>query len=316
MLDANKPIINKAIFLGSKSLGISVFKTLFNATKDLNWTIIHPNDVDDPRSRLNEWESLARSLKIDFYVSSSKVVTKQIIVQIKPDIGFVCGWYSLLDKETLSLVNNGFWGIHNSLLPKYRGGAPLVWSIMNGDLVVGSTVFKITEEMDAGEVLLQVSVDNTINDTIGTILTKIEESLLNALPQKWEMLTLGVATLSTQHEPDATYCGQRIEADGCIDWTKNSLDIHNFIRAQSFPYPCAFTYYKESKIYLELSDIVEGTFYGTPGQLLKRNSESVLIACGENTAILVVTISVNGTSCAAASYLTSHKVRLTTQPFR
>lgn len=109
---------------------------------------------------------------------------------IGPDVGFVCGWYWLIDRETLDLVPNGLWGVHNSLLPKYRGGAPLVWSILNGDSHVGSSVFKISEGMDDGEILHQVKVKVLPDDNVGSLLEKIEQELIENLPKKWTDLVL------------------------------------------------------------------------------------------------------------------------------
>ena len=310
-MSSNNKTIKKAVFLGSKRFGISIFKALFNVSNDLNWSIIHPNDFEDSRSTFKEWEALSRELMIDFYVSQTKITTKKLVQDIAPDIGFVCGWYSLLDRDTLSAVKTGLWGIHNSLLPKYRGGAPLVWSIINGDSIVGSTVFKITEEMDAGDILLQVSVNNEINDTVGTLLNKIELALVSRLPHKWELLIEGIADLSVQDKNNATYSGQRIESDGCINWFMEANKLHDFIKAQSHPYPCAFTYYKDNKIRIIATQVINGIFYGTPGQILIRNSSSVVVACGNNTAIELLKISVCNTEYCPATYLKSLAIRLT-----
>ncbi|WP_217425536.1 hypothetical protein, partial [Magnetospirillum sp. SS-4] len=83
--------LGRAVFLGSKGLGISVFKALITTSNNIKWTIIHPNDTDDKRSTLTQWQNLARLLDIDILVSSSNSATKEIIRNIKPDIGFVCG---------------------------------------------------------------------------------------------------------------------------------------------------------------------------------------------------------------------------------
>ncbi|WP_217425598.1 methionyl-tRNA formyltransferase, partial [Magnetospirillum sp. SS-4] len=223
----------------------------------------------------------------------------------------VCGWYRLLDNEILSLAPNGMWGVHNSLLPKYRGGSPLVWSIINGDDTVGSTVFKISEGVDNGEILFQISITNNTNDDIKSLLNKIESALTRELPRKWESLVTGQAQLSIQDENKATYCGQRIEDDGQIDWYKNSKEIHNFIRAQSDPYPCAFTYYKRSKIHILSSNIIEITYHGTPGQVLRRDTDSITVACGNSSAIIITRIRVDNVIYNPNSLITSTTDRFT-----
>jgi methionyl-tRNA formyltransferase len=302
-------VIRHAVFLGSKSLGLNILKSLYSHSSNIKWTIIHPNDSDDTRSNLIDFQNFARLCDLDILISSSSAATKQILSDFKFDIGFVCGWYSLLDSEALSFVPNGLWGIHNSLLPKYRGGSPLVWSIMNGDAFVGSSVFKLTEGMDTGDILLQVEVENKITDDIQSLLNKIENKLLTELPNKWISLINGEAHLYTQMEDNATYCGQRTEEDGLIKWDKPAAEIHNFIKAQSPPYPCAYSFLLDKKI-LFLKSIPSALIYdGTPGQILRRTNTSVLVSCGNRTALEILEISANGKPSIPTTFIRSIKQR-------
>jgi methionyl-tRNA formyltransferase len=98
--------------------------------------------------------------------------------------------------------------------------------------------------------------------------------------------------LSSQDETDATYCGQRSEADGAINWAQDAKSVHDFIRAQAPPYPCAFTYLGQKQIRVLRSQIFNGTYFGTPGQVLRRNKQSVLVSCGNNTAIELLNVRV------------------------
>jgi len=304
----------QAVFLGSKHLGLAVFKVLYSASDNVRWTIIHPEDTDDARSALEDWHNFARLTKVELLVSGSKFTTKKMLRDLRPSIGFVCGWYSIFDSESLSFVPNGLWGIHNSLLPKYRGGSPLVWSIINGDQTVGSTVFKISEGLDDGEILMQVQVENRPQDTISSILKKIEHRLLLSLADHWRSLITGNPLLNAQNESESTFCGQRIEADGVIDWSKDAGTVHNFIRAQSSPYPGAFTYFRDKKVIILSSDLGTSPFYGTPGQILKLNADSVLVSCGSNSAIELKHVRVDGIDCNPAEFLNSVKIRFTNNP--
>jgi methionyl-tRNA formyltransferase len=302
--------LKNAVFLGSKDLGLSILEALYSNSHDIKWTIIHPDDSKDARSNLKGFQSFARTYDLDMKVSSSAEMTKRMLADLRPDIGFVCGWYWLLDSEALSIVPEGLWGIHNSLLPKYRGGAPLVWSIINGDQVVGSSVFKISEGMDDGDILYQVSVENNEEDDVGSLLRKIEEKLLAQLPEKWGQLTSGIPSLSTQNEDEATYCGQRTEADGLIDWSKTASELYDFIRAQTRPYPCAFSYLNGKTVRFLKSRAHPGKYFGTPGQVLRVNDRSVIISCGSHTALEIIEIFVDGNTAPASSVLRSVQYRL------
>lgn len=299
-----------AVFIGSKSLGLSIFKSIYAVSQHLKWIVIHPDDSQDKRSDLKGFQDLARLCDIDILVASSAHAAKQMIKDFEPDIGFVCGWYWLIDSETLSVFPKGLWGIHNSLLPKYRGGAPLVWSILSGDSHVGSTVFKISEGMDDGDILHQVKIEVLQDDNVGTLLLKIENDLVESVPGKWLDLVSCRADLMSQSNADATYCGQRIESDGVINWSIPAKDVHNFIRSQSPPYPCAYSFLNGSKIRFVDSSVAEGIYFGTPGQIIFRKKEFVVISCGQNTAIEIRNVVVDDVELSAYKAFKSSKDRL------
>ncbi len=299
-----------AVYLGSKALGLSVLKCLLAAEPPCRWTIIHPPDESDGRSRIDEFRSLALKHDLDLLVATSSSDAKQMIFDRGPDIGFVCGWYWLLDADVLRTVAGGLWGIHNSLLPKYRGGAPLVWSIINGDPIVGSTVFRISEGVDDGPILFQVRVPLSDTDDISNALEELERCLLQELPKKWAALLSGGALLSQQIEAEATYCGQRQPIDGLIDWRKSAKEIHDFVRAQAPPYPCAYTFLDNQCVRVIRTKLFDSPYLGTPGQILRRNERTVLVACGEKTALEILRIAVDGREYMPTTIIKSHRARL------
>jgi methionyl-tRNA formyltransferase len=306
----SKNKIEKVVFLGSKKLGIEILKCLFDASPLLSWTVIHPNDESDNRNCLNEFQTFCQEKELDLQVVDSQSTANEIIDGLRPDIAVVCGWYWLLRKKVLDVVEHGFWGIHNSLLPKFRGGAPLVWSMINGDKYVGSSFFKLSEGMDDGPILHQVKVELQADHTVSDVLSIIEKSFIDDLPEKWEELLQFREKPIFQDEEDATYCGQRIEADGHINWSASASVVHNFIRAQSPPYPGAFAYLSDAKISMLSSRVVNGHFFGTAGQVIRVKKPSVTICCGGQTAIELVSVGVDGEVKDAASVLNSIRHRL------
>jgi methionyl-tRNA formyltransferase len=300
----------RALFLGSKSLGLNVFRCLHESETNVKWKIVHPVDVTDARSAAESFNQYAIDQNIDILMARSATEAKRIVTDFRPVVVFVCGWYWLLDDETLSCSSMGFYGIHNSLLPKYRGGAPLVWSIINGDPEVGATVFNFASGMDDGRIMHQVRVSNTQKDDIGTVLRKIEVALVDTLPDRWRSLLNGTAQLTEQDHSQATFCGQRTPDDGKIDWSLSSMQVHNFIRAQAPPYPGAFDYLGDRKIVFLRTEAEETLYFGTPGQILRRFNENVLISCGGNSAINVLEVAVDGVPTRPSKALPSISIRL------
>lgn len=304
-----KSHLQKAIFLGSKSLGLKIFEALLTASPHISWHVIHPDDTQDERSNLLDFKAFADEKQIDFTVCATASLTKQKIAEIVPDIGFVCGWYQLFDGDVLQAFPSGLWGIHNSLLPRYRGGSPLVWSIIQGDDVVGSSVFKITEGLDDGPILGQVQCALGADDTVADVLQKLELQLVNDVPSMFTKLMRGQAVPAAQDSRNATYCGLRRESDGQIDWQKPAQYVHNFIRAQSSPYPCAFTFSGAQKMKIKRARFSNDIYLGTPGQVLRRTDHSVFVSCGQNTAIELLSVIVDGQEYSARTFIKSIHTR-------
>jgi methionyl-tRNA formyltransferase len=294
-----------SVFLGSKSFGLEVFKIIYKYENNSKWTILHPDDSADSRSCLSEFREFAKSENIPFHVVNSSREASNLVFAIKPVIGLVCGWYWIISEEVLAFTGNNFWGIHNSLLPKYRGGSPLVWSIINGDEKVGCSVFRISKGIDDGEIAHQIVIENRAEDTIFTLLTKIQNRLLLELLPVWELISCGNSKLIVQNETEATYCGQRKPEDGVINWRMTSKEINAFCRAQVFPYPNAFTYVNGLKISIVATSVHEKVYFGTPGQILKREESSILVSCGGSSALEILVVEVNGEVRIPSDVITS-----------
>lgn len=306
----------RAIFFGSKPLGFEIFAQLLKAHEGVEWTVVHPDDAADERNCIERFRSFAAERGIAFHVVVSQAGARALIAETEPQIGFVCGWYWLFGSLDVGAFPRGLWGIHNSLLPKFRGGAPLVWSIIAGEREVGSTVFRISPGMDDGDVLTQVRVALHSDDNIRDALRKIETGLLEVVGDKWNALLEGRAVLSRQDEEQATWCGQRSDDDGGIDWSRSATNLHDFIRAQAPPYPCAWTWLGRTRLRVLRARPFQGIYYGTPGQVLRRVDDGVLIACGGETALelLMVRLDHESGSVAAASIIRSVKARLSIVP--
>jgi len=185
---------------------------------------------------------IAKKYGIDFYkVKSSKDIAKhyKTIRNASPDLILVAGWYYMVPCFIRKIAKYGAWGIHASLLPLYRGGAPLVWSMINGDKKTGVTLFKLDNGVDTGEIIAQSPFSINFNDKIDDLYRKAtlasKRIILNAL-RNIDEIKLQPQTV----KPDIVY-PQRKPKDGKINLNDSALKIYNFIRAQSKPYPGSFS---------------------------------------------------------------------------
>jgi methionyl-tRNA formyltransferase len=297
--------------MGSKRLGLSILRLLHETEPQHLAGAILCDDRSDRRSSLPGFIEFAKSCDIDCRIAATRQEAKRHLIDLAPDIALASGWYTLFDDETIDLLPFGILGIHNSLLPTYRGGSPLVWAIMNGETRVGASLFRMTHGMDDGPVLMRFPVEVGIDDTIADVLNALEQAILAGLPEIWRNVINGTAKWQDQDHSSATYCGLRLPSDGLIDWTRSARDVHNSVRAQAPPYPCAYTRDGKRTIKIARTSLVAETWFGVPGQVLSISEGGVLVACGDRSAVRVFEVlNGNGEVVPAGSALKSIKTRL------
>lgn len=276
-----------AIFLGSKAFGLAILRALIVSAPDVIWQIVHPDDTADGRSALDVFRVFCRDRDMPLTVVDGAAQANSLLEEASAGLIMVCGWYHLIPEKVLSSGARVV-GIHNSLLPTYRGGAPLVWAMINGESRVGSTLFRITPGLDDGPIYLQVATAPEAEDTIADVLAELEAVFLAALLRCWPALVTGEDEGRQQDHTQATYCGQRVARDGRIDWSLPARRIHDFVRAQSRPYPGAYGTIGDRIVRIWRTRPVDVRNYGTPGQVLSRGADKVAIACGGATCIEVL----------------------------
>jgi methionyl-tRNA formyltransferase len=147
--------------------------------------------------------------------------------------------------------------IHGSLLPKYRGRTPHVWSIINNEKLTGITAHLIDVGCDTGDIIEQCQIKIKSNDTGASILKKFENKYYDLVESVLSKIITNQLVTVPQDNSKATYFGKRTPVDGLIDWAWHRERIYNWVRAQAFPYPGAFTYYLSNKViidWIELDD--------------------------------------------------------------
>ena len=177
------------------------------------------------------------------------------LAALKPDLLVVIGWYYMIPSTLRALAASGCVGIHGSLLPRYRGGAPLVWAMINGETETGVTLFHFADGVDDGDIVAQRAFEIGSHDTIATLLAKAEVASLELVSEYIPLLASGDAPRIPQDHTDATTVPQRSPADGQIDWSWDAARIDRFIRAQTHPYPGAFTMVGGKRVRIWAADV-------------------------------------------------------------
>lgn len=150
-------------------------------------------------------------------------------------------WRYMVPQRVFTSARRGAFVFHDSILPRYRGFAPTVWAIVNGEDHTGATLFEMVDAVDAGAIIAQRRVPIHTDDTVATVIEAVTDAYVAILEGHLGALLDGSARREAQDEAVATYTCKRVAADGRIDWGRSTREIHNLVRAHTRPYWGAFT---------------------------------------------------------------------------
>lgn len=252
----------RIVFLGASELGFECCKTLIDEGHNIVGIMTIPSSFSIKYKSETERRQVQNVLfkNFNYFEENYKIPVccvenkmsdyVNVIESWKPDFILVIGWYFMIPDKIMKLPGKGVAGIHASLLPKYRGNAPLVWALINGEKETGVSFFYITDGVDEGDIIKQEKIDILYSDTIKDILEKTKVASIKILKEFVPLIATGEAPKEKQDHSLATYFTKRSPEDGLIDWTWEKERIRNFIRAQTKPYPGAFTIIGDKKIYI------------------------------------------------------------------
>ncbi|KLE37780.1 UDP-4-amino-4-deoxy-L-arabinose formyltransferase [Serratia sp. TEL] len=276
----------KAIVFAYHDIGCAGLKALTEAGYDVQAVFTH---TDDPGEN-NFFSSVARlGAELDLPVYAPEDVNHPLWVdrirELQPDVIFSFYYRHMLSDEILSLAPLGGFNLHGSLLPRYRGRAPVNWALVNGETETGATLHKMVKRPDAGDIVGQQKVAIADNDTALTLHKKVLEAAQAVLKEQLPKLKNGTVTFTKQDESQASYFGRRTAADGEILWHKSAKEINNLVRAVTEPYPGAFSYLGQRKLIVWRSRVLDTQHDKQPGTVL--STAPLVIACGEGALEIV-----------------------------
>lgn len=168
--------------------------------------------------------------------------------ELRPDVAFVVGCRVLIPERVYSVPPRGTLAAHDSLLPAYRGFAPLNWSIINGEAETGVALFHLSAGVDEGNVVGRRRVPIGPDDTAPAVYQRVCQATVEVVLEACPLLAAGVAPSAPQEHADSTYACSRAPDDGYLDWSRPTRALYNVVRALTHPYPGAFTYHRGRKL--------------------------------------------------------------------
>lgn len=241
-----------------------------------------------------------------------KVKEPEFVEQLRsyePDLIAVTAFGQILSEPILEMPKYGCINVHGSLLPKYRGAAPMQWSIIDGEKVTGITTMYMAKGLDSGDMLLKAEVEITDEDTFATIHDKMAVTGANLLLDTLDQLEAGTLERIPQDHDAATYAPMITKETGHIDWSKNRQDIINLIRGLN-PVPAAYTIYEEEVLKIfgaSLSDVQADS--AANGEIVAVVKKGFVVKCGDGCLLITEVQVRGGKRMMTDAYLRGHAMK-------
>lgn len=249
-------------------VGYECLEVLLTRAADVVAVFTH---ADDPGEHIwfKSVAELARERGIAVHtpkaISSPEWITR--IRALRPDLIFSFYYRHLIGPEVLALASLGAYNMHGSLLPKYRGRAPVNWAVLNGETETGATLHVMVQRPDVGDIVDQERVPIGPEETAREVFAKVTTAARTVLERQLDNLLAGRAPRRSQNEAEATYFGGRRPEDGRIDWRREARSIFNLVRAVTRPYPGAFTDFRGRRLYIWWARVQDPSG-GLPGEVV------------------------------------------------
>lgn len=275
----------RIIFFGTAELACKSLEAL--AANEQFSVLAVVSQPDRPRGRSMQLQPTAvkaAALQLGLLVlQPERAREKEFLLTLKalaPDLIVVAAYGQILPQDLLDLPKYGALNVHTSLLPKYRGAAPIQWAILDGEAETGVTIMKMDAGLDTGPMLAQVKTAISSNDNGQTVHDRLAAMGAALLVQTIPEYVSGVKIPVPQPAEGATYARKISKNDGLIDWSKSAITLFNQVRGFA-PWPGSFTYLNEPRRLLKIWRVEIVNISGSPGIVTQFETNSLAVGCGE-----------------------------------
>jgi len=279
----------RIIFFGTPSFALPTLRTLFEGPDEVIAVVTQP-DREKGRGRKVLFSPVKElALQHDLIPLQPERVKEEAFQEavrsLQPDLIVVVAYGQILTKSILKIPKYGAVNVHASLLPKYRGAAPIAWAILNGEKVTGVTTMVMDEGMDTGDILLQAEVPIGDDETCEALHDRLASSGARLLLETVEKMKGGNIQPIPQEHSKATYAPPLKKEDGHIDWKKEAMEIDRQIRAFN-PWPGAFTKLGDQWLKIYKGEIREKAPIGKAGAVVWVGSDFIEVGTGKDSFLI------------------------------
>lgn len=275
----------RLIFMGTPDFAVPCLESLINAGHEVLGVFTQPDKPVGRKQIMTPPDVKVCALKHGLTVyqptSMRDGTAMEIIRKLAPEVMVVAAYGKILPKEMLDYPRYGCINVHGSLLPKYRGAAPIQWSVINGDQETGVTVMQMGEGVDTGDILLKKAIPIGLDDTAESMFDKLSALGGEAIVEALDKLDRGELVPEKQDEALATHAAMLNKEIALIDWNKSGMEVHNLVRGL-YSWPIAYTTLKGKKLKIIRTSPCEKS--GKAGAVI--SLDPLTIACGDGSVII------------------------------
>jgi methionyl-tRNA formyltransferase len=294
--------MSRAVVFAYHNVGARCLEVLLAHGVDVPLVVTH---ADDPRE--TRWYASVAAAAAEHGIPAIMPVDPNTpdcvarIAALRPDFLFSFYYRRLLSPALLALAPRGALNMHGSLLPRYRGRAPVNWAVLHGERTSGATLHYMTAEPDAGDIVAQTAVPILPNDTAHEVLDKVSVAAEITLDAVLPALLAGTAPRIAQDASRASYFGGRRPEDGRIDWFRSAAEVHDLVRAVAPPYPGAFTSLGGVPARVLRTRLADPAARPTAAPTLEARDGRLLARCGGGGTLHVLELELDGAIVTAAA---------------
>ncbi len=304
----------RILFMGTPDFAVPCLTALVEAGHTLVGAVSQPDQPKGRGHKLQHPPVKAKALEYEIPVFQPATLRdgsfQSVLDETKPELIAVVAYGKILPKYVLDYPKYGCVNVHGSLLPKYRGAAPIQWSVIDGEKTTGVTTMYMAEGLDTGDMILKAETEIGETETYGELHDRLSIMGAELLVKTTEQLEQGIAQREAQNDGESCYAPMLNKETGHVDWTKSGREILNLIRGTN-PWPMSFSLYDGVPVKL-IRAVLGEKKSGKPGEILSADKRGICIACGDGS-VLVQEIQMQGSKrMDVASYLNGHEIRVGT----
>ena len=282
--------MTKLVFMGTPAFSVPILEGLLEEGYEVVAVVTQPDRPVGRKKIITPTPVKEAAVKHGLLVLQPEKISgseeMEKIIALQPDVIITAAFGQFLPEKLLQAPVHGAINVHASLLPKYRGGAPVHYSIINGEKETGVTIMEMIKKMDAGGIYAQESLPITKQDDVGTMFEKLsalgKQLLLKTLPD----ILNGNMSPRPQDESKVTFSPNITREQEAIDWNKTAEEIDNQVRGMR-PWPIAFTTYEQTRWKLLNVEALAEKTTAEPGTIIKKDKKNLWIACGKQTVLAI-----------------------------